>query len=76
MDTGKRCRGVVNSGALICAVHGVRLVDRKSAELKVGRIDQPAIGLFCPVSGKGPFSNQTAADDAIRESGIELPEID
>jgi len=74
MSERKSCRGDWNDGAPICEAHGERLVDRATVEAKLGKLDQPQISgaFYCPVSGR-MLSFATAAHDAIRDSGIELP---
>ncbi len=68
------CTGKLVNGTAICQLQGEKLVDRETAENLLGKIDQPQIGgaLFCPVSGS-MMSFDTAAHDAIRDSGMELP---
>jgi hypothetical protein len=67
------CRGIERDSIVICEVHGVTLINKTAAEQKLQtKIIQPD-GLFCPVTGRGPFSNETAAHDAIRRNRIKLP---
>jgi hypothetical protein len=73
MSNNKPCTAIWKDGVPICEFHGERLVDRATVEAKLGKLDQPMTGNFyCPVSG-AMFSFSTAAHDAIRDSGIELP---
>ena len=73
MAEDKPCTTNWNDGEPICEVHGERLVDRATIEVKSGKLNQPMIGnYFCPVS-RSMFSFNTAAHDVIRESGVKLP---
>jgi hypothetical protein len=66
------CTGNWNNGEPICELHG-GLLDRATAEAKLGKLNQPMLGdYFCPVKGT-MFSFSTAGHDSIRESGIKLP---
>jgi len=66
------CTITRRNGALFCATHQEPLVSKAVAEARLGRaIDQPTLGLFCPTSGQ-MYSDTTAANDVIDESGIEL----
>jgi hypothetical protein len=68
------CNGRWNDGAPICEVHGERLVNRATAEAKLGKLEQPDFSgaFYCPVSGS-MISFNAASHDATRHSGIELP---
>jgi hypothetical protein len=74
MSEKKLCTGKWDDGTSFCEVHGERLVDRVTVEAKLGTLEQPQVAgaLYCPVSGS-MMSFVTAAHDAIRDSGIELP---
>jgi hypothetical protein len=73
MPEDRPCTANRNNGDPICEVHG-RLVDRATAEAKLGKLNQPMLGnYFCPVKGT-MFSFSTAGLDVTRESGRKLPD--
>ena len=68
------CVGDWNNGNPICTTHHVALVDRATAEAQLGKLEPPYVSgkCYCPESGS-IFLFDTAANDAIREHGVELP---
>ena len=75
MPDVKLCNVEWRNGEPVCKVHGQKLLDRPTYEERFGRLDQPSVGevLVCPVS-RQMMSSATAAHNAIRESGIKLPD--